>query len=552
MNPLDSTTDLSADPAAAASEFSLHVAPAESPVPSLPPARSTSPIDKSGTTPGGKRHLAPAGDRQNSRRGSSSVTIKGRTVDGTLADIDTQHLDDAPLMLRKSPPNVFPLLLTPIDGFYCADDSSRFPMTSIIYMDFEGEIDRESFELALDDALVRHPLLGAHIRLAKRGLPCWVPAKEAEPQVDWGTSNDPVELLGEEGFDLEHEVGIRFWIRSASQATRVTIQVHHACTDGTGVYRFLGDLWALYGIRTADGAKTPQLGEMDPQLLRFRRRRMSDLANREDKRLRFVFHGIKEAFRVFGKRVQSLAAPDNTIAKDVPRIKFPGIETFTMSKDEHESLRAFAAKQGAMLNDLLMAEMFRTIIRWNDLHGSHSNRWFRIMMPSDLRDTEDYAMPASNMTSYTFLARRRHECTDATKLIRGIREQTGKIKHKRLGTRFVDAITLAAYRPKYFSALLNRDWCIATTALSNVGDPSKRFTARFPRKQGRVVCGNLILDHVSGVPPLRNQTHATLAIFTYRRQLTISVRCNPYLFDKQATLAFLDMYESGLRSYLDA
>jgi hypothetical protein len=86
--------------------------------------------------------------------------------------------------------------------------------------------------------------------------------------------------------------------------------------------------------------------------------------------------------------------------------------------------------------------------------------------------------------------------------------------------------------------------------LSNVGDPSKRFTARFPRKQGRVVCGNLTLQHVSGVPPLRAQTHATLAIFSYRRELTISVRCNPYLFDEKATKAFLDMYEAGLRSYL--
>jgi NRPS condensation-like uncharacterized protein len=325
-------------------------------------------------------------------------------------------------MLRKSPPNVFPLLLAPIDKFYCADDSPQFPMTSVIFMEFEGKIDRESFELALDDALVRHPLLGAHIRNAKRGLPCWVAATDVEPQIDWGPLEEPVSLLGEERIDLTREVGIRFWIRSSDDATRVTIQVHHACTDGTGVYRFLGDLWALYGMRTANGAKTPQLGEMDPQLLRARRRRMSYLANEKNKKLQFVLHGLREAYRVFGKCVQPLAAPKHVEANRGAKIEFPGVVSFTMTKDEHEGLRTYAAKQAAMLNDLLMAEMFRTIIRWNDQQGSQGRRSLRIMMPSDLRGTEDYTMPASNMTSYTFLARRRGQCSDPAKLIREIRE----------------------------------------------------------------------------------------------------------------------------------
>ena len=551
MSNFDSTVD----PAAAAPVSASIVGPAGMRTATntpAPPGDTTNAIDKSGSAAGGKPDVAPVSDTPDSRLDGSSSTIMGRSVDAAYADVEAKHLDDAPLMLRKTPPNVFPLLLAPIDAFYCADDSPQFPMTSIIYMDFEGEIDCEAFQLALDDALVRHPLLGAHIRPAKRGRPCWVPATETEPQVDCGTLDEPVELLGEEGFDLANEVGIRFWLRFSSEITRVIIQVHHACTDGTGVYRFLGDLWALYGIRTGNGEKTPQLGEIDPQLLRLRRRRMTDLANRSDKRMQFICQGIKEGFRVFGKCVQPLAAPKDTVAGEKPKVKFPGVETFSMSKDEHELLRAYAAKQGAMLNDLLMAEMFRTIIRWNDLHGSRSHRWLRIMMPSDLRSTEDYAMPASNMTSYTFLARKRRQCGDAAQLIRGIREETGKIKHDRLGTRFADGITLAEYRPEIFRALLNRNWCMATTTLSNVGDPSRRFTAKFPRQQGRVVCGNLILDKVSGVPPLRKQTHATLAIFTYRRQLTISVRCNPYLFDENATQAFLDMYEAGLRSYLDS
>jgi hypothetical protein len=222
-----------------------------------------------------------------------------------------------------------------------------------------------------------------------------------------------------------------------------------------------------------------------------------------------------------------------------------------LPKEQHEELRGFAARQGAMLNDLLMAEMFRTIVRWNAHHGQLSQRrWIRIMMPSDLRSTEDYDMPATNMTAYTFLAQKPRDCQNVASLLQSIRAETGQIKHERLGTRFADAVALAEHGQRFFAFLLSRKWCMATAILSNVGDPSRRFTARFPRENGKVVCGNLTLEGVSGVPPLRTQTHATLAVFTYLRKLTISVRCNPYLFDASATQAFLDMYEEGLLSYL--
>ncbi len=471
------------------------------------------------------------------------VSIKERALG--LLDHDIQMLRQAP------PPNLFPLILTPLDRFFCADDSAAFPMTSIIHLDFSGEVDHDAFAQSLSDALVRHPLLAAHIRIAKRGLPCWVPATDKEPQIDVGPLDKPLRLLGPEGFDLSNELGVRFWIRTSSQASRVTMQVHHACTDGTGVYRFLGDLWALYGARTATGEKVPVLGDVDLRLLRSRRRRITNLANQPDRGSALVCQGLREAMRIFGACVQPLAGPRDPSGGPQPPTEFPEIASLSFDKQQHEQMRAFAARHGAMLNDLLMAEMYRTIVRWNDRLGRlRSHRSIRIMMPSDLRSTEDYSMPATNMTAYTFLSQKPGKCRDMATLLQSIREQTGKIKHERLGTKFVDALALAEYAPPILNFMLARKWCMATTILSNVGDPSRRFTARFPRDGGRVVCGNLKLDRVTGVPPLRKQSHATVAIFTYLRKLTISVRCNPYLFDATHTREFLDMYADGLRGYL--
>jgi len=195
--------------------------------------------------------------------------------------------------------------------------------------------------------------------------------------------------------------------------------------------------------------------------------------------------------------------------------------------------------------------MFRTIVRWNGAHNLHrKNGWLRIMMPSDLREQQDYNMPATNMTAYTFVTRRQADCIDTGKLIKSVREETARIKHQQLGRNFMDTMEFASGGKSIMKYILSRDRCIATTILSNVGDPSKRFTASFPRDKGRIVSGNLTLNDVSGVPPMRIRSHATLAIFSYLRKLTVSVRCDPYQFSKEDAAQFLNMYADGLKMHI--
>ena len=453
-------------------------------------------------------------------------------------------------MLKKQQPNVFPLHLAPIDAFYCADDSADYPMTSVIYLDFVGVVQRDAFELALEDALDRHPLLSSLIKPAKRSKPCWVSSGDVKPSIDWGTLDEPIALSDGESFDLSREVGLRVWVRTGEDRCRVTLQVHHACTDGTGVYRFIGDLLACYGIRVGDGTDPPELSDVDPRLLRDRRRRMGELGVHGTAR-GLLQAGFSYGWDVFGKRVRSLSSPSEKSASVTT--PFPGICSKSFSREEHKSLRAAAGKYGVMLNDLLLAEMFQTVLQWNEQVDKHPTRgWLRIMMPFDMRDKRDFAMPAGNLTSYTFITRKSETCSDFDALVRGIRDETARIKHERLGTNFVDAIMLAQRVPKVLSYLLKRDRCIASVILSNIGEPSRRFTARLPRKKGKVVCGDLLLDNISGVPPMRTKSHATWAIFTYARQMTISLRCDPFRFSREQTEALLDVYMQRLARHISS
>jgi hypothetical protein len=494
--------------------------------------------------------IRPTGNRQDKKNNSH------RGDRGTMIDREnfSPFSPRNARMLRRKATRLFPLHLAPIDAFFRTDDTLRYPMTSVIHLDFEGLMDRTAMEGALGEALERHPLLMAVIRPAKRGALCWVLDSGVQPRLDWDHAGKALTLPDGEQIRLDVECGLRIWVRVGDRTTRMTLQVHHACTDGTGIYRFLGDLLALYGRYTCQDEHPPTLETVDASLLRDRRRRMANIAVNAGS-WRWIQAGLQEGGRVFLRNVQELAEPlgkgSSPHAMGSPLTPFPGIVTQELNKDEHFALREFAAAHGAMLNDLLMAEMFRAIAHWNLTHGTrHPKPWLRIMMPFDLREQSDYMMPAANMTSYTFVDRRTKDCSDREQLLRSIRDETVHLKQDRGGTRFIDALMLADKWPGLLPRMLRLGRCISSVTLSNIGDPTKRFVATFPRKAGKLVCGNLILNDISGVPPMRDRMRATCAVFSYQRKLAFSVRCDPFTFRAEDTQEFLQTYVDGLRSYV--
>lgn len=440
---------------------------------------------------------------------------------------------------------VFPLHLSPIEVFMLADDRSDYPMTFVIQLRLTGQVDRVAFEAALVETLQRHPLLRAFIQTGKGGLPCWMLAEEAAPAVDWAEEGTPTVCPRGERIDLASETGLRVWVRQGPLAARVVLQFHHACCDGTGAYRFIGDLLAGYGMRTALGDQSPSLGTMQTGLLRNRKQRMLGVAGESAWGLRR--RAIRAAWRILSRRPRPLAAPRAAGGNGDTLSEFPGFLCASLDRAAQQRLRDVAGQFGATLNDLLLRDLFLTLEAWNRRQACGRRR-LRIMMPTDLRGGEDFEMPAANLTSYTFLTRRARQCASPDKLLEGIRNETSLIKHRRAGTEFADMVLTASRVRWLLPFCLSRDVCLATAVLSNAGDPSRRFTAQFPRQAGRAVCGNLVLEEITGVPPLRRKTRATFSVSQYGRCLSISLRCDPHLFNQTDTAALLDSYIQRLRT----
>ncbi len=440
---------------------------------------------------------------------------------------------------------IFPLHLSPIESFMLADDQSGYPMTFVIQLQVVGQIDRPAFEGALAEALRRHPLLRSLISTAKGGLPCWVLLEDPQPAMDWADDTASATCPTDKPIDLSKEIGLRIWIRQGSDRATVTLQFHHACTDGTGAYRFIGDCLAGYGIRTAPGDRRPEFGEVDASLLRTRKDRAMNLSACATRAQRTPL-ALREFWKILRRQPAPLAPPATNGHSRQPA-GFPGFISYSFDRTRHECLRSVASAQGVMLNDLLLRDMFLTLDHWQGKHLS----WFRprrlrIMMPTELRSTEDYTMPAANMVAYTFLACAASDVRQPDNLLRTIHDKTALIKYERSGTLFMDMIYGASQIRGLLPFILRRKLCMASAVLSNVADPSRRFTARLPRQAGRIVAGNLVLEEITGVPPLRPGTRATFSISQYDRRLTISLRCDPHLFCREDTMALLDLYVEQL------
>ncbi len=461
-------------------------------------------------------------------------------------------LDETSKQLESTKQRVFPLHVTPFERYMLMDDRPKYPATFIIQFEFSGNLDRNAFQAAIDEAVLRHPLTRALIRPAKLNRDCWVDSGGVSPVVDFGGLGEPLEFpgLGIEQIDLHRETGLRIWIRHDDSTAIVTAQFHHAVCDGIGAYYFIGDV--LYSYARRLGAD--ELKEAVPLPVAHLRNRGKASYNAKhfltDKG-RYQSEWTHAAKFMFGRNFA--IRPNRSRQRDATSLcPFPGIVSFEFDKHDHRRLRLASQKCGQTVNDLLLEKLFVTL----DDRKKEDRNWrgggkVCVMMPLDLREPSDEQISACNVVSYAFIRRGGKLLAQSDLLKKSLVNETLLLKHQRHRTHFMNLVVGSRKYPRILKAILFRNHCMATAVLSNTGDPTKRFLVDLPRENGLVRCGNLLLTDFIGVPPIRIKTGATISVFTYRRVLKICLRCDPHFFNLEQTQLLLNQYVDQLKSVLE-
>jgi hypothetical protein len=180
-----------------------------------------------------------------------------------------------------------------------------------------------------------------------------------------------------------------------------------------------------------------------------------------------------------------------------------------------------AAKSlGVTVNDLLARDLFLAVGAWRKMWAFGGEQdWVRFSIPVNLRMAADARMPMTNSVSMVFLDRQPGESRDPDDLLRGIREEMGLIKRLKLQYTFILSLAVARCLPGGLSRKTTANKCESTSCLSNLG-PVLADTP-LPRREGRIVAGDVELESVDYVIPLRPHVNAAFCVYTYAGRLRI-------------------------------
>jgi hypothetical protein len=441
---------------------------------------------------------------------------------------------------------VFPLPLGVFERFMLETDTPRYPSTFLLRWTFSGSMDRQAFEESLAEAHQRHPLLHAVVRRGRRQGTRFEYLEEARPRLSWGPWDAPLDLPEQgERIHPASEPGVRIWVRQDSSQSAVTYAFHHTFVDGVGASRYIGDLMALYAARMGEPGPAAALATLSPKGLLKREYHMKfgvagDATSLSGPAL------LNWTSRLFGTSAARLASPSKAGCRT--RLSpFPGMYTVRLDPQQREAVRRAARAQGVFTNDLCLAALFFTLGRWNRRHGARMlDAPIRLALPLDMRGRDDDALSAANVVSIAFLDRSAKQCRSVRELLAGVRLETIRIRNTAVGSEFIQAVSLADMMKGWLGVLARGVRSLATAVLSNTGDVTRRLSAVFPKRDGKLVVGNLLLEGTDGMAPLWRGTRAAFGISAYQKQISISLRCDPWRFTPAATESLLGEYVEAL------
>jgi len=443
-------------------------------------------------------------------------------------------------MSERKAGGLFPLPLTPLEYYYVCDNQSDYPTAFPAELHFSGRLDRDGFERALAEALAGHPMLTARVESLTGGLPAWIEGDGCPPPVDWGGPDEPIRHGDGPAIDLRAAAGLRVWVRQSDDATRLFLHFHHACCDGWASLQFIEDLLVAYHRQIEGPRCGVTLRPLDPAGLRNRGR--LEVQPGWWAQFRDLWVAARLWSELAFREPVLLAAGRPVLAEtDPPLLDF---QTVNVSGELTARLRAVAAAAGGTLHEVLLADLFHSVEQWNLRHGSDDARPIRINVPITIRDRDDRLLPAANRLTFAFLSRRGRHLADPERLREGIGCEMRAIRQRRLGLYFVGGLGTFCRVPGLIPWFLRRRHSFATAVFSFGGRVLAR--SKLPRAGRRLVAGNVVLERITGVPPIRPLTRAAIGVGIYDGQMTINVRCDPRHFSRGDTLAFARLYEQRL------
>ena len=417
---------------------------------------------------------------------------------------------------------IWPLKLTVMEQLLLAEDRPSYPCVVFLRLRFSGLLNETAARTAMLVVLPRHPLLISVIRKQSWGQAEWVAAENQVPQFESfeGTTGDDFPICS--FLDLTKEIGLRVRFVTSDKKTEVVLQLHHAVCDGLGALGFIHDWLIAYALEIGVTSAAIAFPKIDEHRLRLRGKFGLTFWKflRMSRKQIIGLRGVRDFLRnkptpliPFAARAQSETVP----------ARFPAILTHNLSSDDTTRLAQASKHQGVTINDLLIQSLLLGIGKWQRQNGVYDpNRCLRIMIPMSLRSQEDCRTPATNIISSIFLDRCGADSDDPKRLLQSIHDQMQIIKQNGLGLTFIFSLLCRNRLPGGIAKAVRSEQCTISSILTNLG-PILRHSPLPQDGEGRLLLGDLALEHFEWAAPLRPYLCASFAVATYANRLGIGM-----------------------------
>jgi hypothetical protein len=297
--------------------------------------------------------------------------------------------------------SLFPLPSVAMENYMLWTAKGPFPNSFRITIVFEGILERRALFDSFLKAVRRHPMLCASISLAN-GRETWSLPEKVTFYTKQGVpfSEHP---FGPD-WDLTRSPGIRFWYAIQSHKTELTLEFHHASTDGQGAQQFIHD-WFVFYHEQGSSAGANRVPKLDPALLQSRNEyppRKQEVTAEE--KLSF-WKKIELAYRFH------FQLPDELRLRHTPPTDSSQeyFQRWVVEPDARQRALEGMKQRGMNLTEWTT---WITAIAMKDwiIENSGRCRRLRVMVPTSHRTYEDRRLPACNRIGFAFVSLGRNHC----------------------------------------------------------------------------------------------------------------------------------------------
>ena len=111
---------------------------------------------------------------------------------------------------------------------------------------------------------------------------------------------------------------------------------------------------------------------------------------------------------------------------------------------------------------------------------------------------------------------------------------------------FLKCVRFLRRVPGLLSLLLRTKSCFGSIVLAYVGDVRRLFSGRLPLHHGKWVAGNVTIERIDGVAPLRPNTRAAMSIGTYAGEMIVNLRTDRAALSQADAADFLAQFAARL------